>query len=369
MTPLLGLVPSLAAAALALAPGERSAWIGPLRTLALVTAGIVVLVSLMPEALAELGALALGVFGLALVAPTAVERLWPSSEITLHAALAGLVLHQGIDGLQLGTLGQRYGMATVLAIGVHGAPLVLAAVLATKRHMGARSAGIASAALVGALLLGMGIGEGVPDAVVDRFEPWLVAVASGLLLHVLAHDLGSDLPQTAADRATDLLNAVAGGALTLWMLDGGRLRELHQDHDHIPFSTALLDLSVDAAPVLLAATAVGVITMRFARPDRGLSWLEDVDAVALRLSSWVAVGLVLLAYVVAYAHVDGVVPLELADLASHEHSPVGWIGAGGLLAVVLRSLAKTSLRERLVEMVGAHAHHHHHHDHGHSHEH
>jgi len=185
---LLGLGPPALAAGMALVPGRRLEWSTPLHLLALATAGAVVVISLMPAAYAEVGFGALVVFLGALAVPTLLERLSRRYHPTTRFAEAGLVLHQGMDGLQLGALGASLGPAGLLALGLHGAPLVFAGVVAVDLREGRRHAWPLALGLVAATVLGILLGGAVAPETLRPAEPWLKAAVSGLLLHVVVHN-------------------------------------------------------------------------------------------------------------------------------------------------------------------------------------
>src|SRR5690349_6004816 len=98
--------------ALALMPSVRRAWMGPLRTFALTAAVTVVVMHLLPMALAQIGGWAVLVFCFGLVTPEALgklgETLWRARQpapsgpqsaelrrvMALEAAYFGLLLHR-----------------------------------------------------------------------------------------------------------------------------------------------------------------------------------------------------------------------------------------------------------------------------------
>lgn len=185
---LLGLGPPAIAAGLALLPGRRLDWSRPLHLLALASAGFIVLASLMPEAYRALGWPALAVFVLALGVPTLSERLLRRYHATTGLAGVVLTVHQLIDGLQMGALGDSLGPAAITALGLHGAPLVFAGVVTVDLREGRPRAIPLALALIGATALGILLGGIVDPEALHPAEPWLKAVVSGLLLHVVLHN-------------------------------------------------------------------------------------------------------------------------------------------------------------------------------------
>jgi hypothetical protein len=178
----------------------------------------------LPEALGELGAPALLLFAAASVAPAwsnVVRELAGASSshghgrAVLGAGYAGLLVHHVGDGLGLGAYSELPGgplaHADVLAaLAVHTVPLVAVVTLAFRAQRGARAAveralGLAVASVGGVMLSGS-----VPAAFTQSLSAWIAAGVAGLLLHVVTHDLGRDLPATPVARLSDWAAAGLG---------------------------------------------------------------------------------------------------------------------------------------------------------------
>ena len=164
-------------------------WVAVARGAAFGAALAVVAGMLLPAAFERLGALAWWIAGVGFAGPFAIERLTKRSGEQL--AFAGLLAHQVADGIQI-ALAAALGPLVTLALGAHGAPLVGAAVLATAGRAGVRRATVEGVALLLATCAGVAIGVLVPGAAVDRFEPQLQALISGLLMHVVWHAFFAD---------------------------------------------------------------------------------------------------------------------------------------------------------------------------------
>ncbi len=209
---------------LGLGSAGGSVVVGPLRTFAFTAALGVAVTHLLPEALGELGAPALLLFAAASVAPAwgvVVRELAgvPASHghdrAVLGAGYAGLLVHHVGDGLGLGAYSELPGgplaHADVLAaLAVHTVPLVAVVTLAFRAQRGARAAveralGLAVASVGGVMLSGS-----VPAAFTQSLSAWIAAGVAGLLLHVVTHDLGRDLPATPVARLTDWAAAALG---------------------------------------------------------------------------------------------------------------------------------------------------------------
>jgi hypothetical protein len=210
---------------LGLVPAGRARVAGPLRTFALSAALTVVLLHLLPEAFSELGALALLLFAATSVFPSwlglarGVFGSHHDAEGAVHGGLAagyvGLLVHHVGDGLGLGAYaslpgGAREHADVMLALAAHTVPLVAVVAYAFQRAGGSRRALFGAAGLAGASVLGVLLSSTAPEALVTRYSAWVAALVAGLLVHVVTHDLGRDLPTSIGGRALDVVAAIAG---------------------------------------------------------------------------------------------------------------------------------------------------------------
>lgn len=274
-------------AGLGLWRGPNSRAVQPIHTFALVAALVVVLTHLLPDALDELGLIGLGAFALAMVVPSLLERLASrfhriedhgcehESTVGLELGYLGLLAHQVGDGLALGafTSDGNGHSDIVLAIVAHTVPVAAITALAFKSHKGMRSAVVRSVLLALATVVGIGVTSLVATAHLHEFEPWIAAIAGGLLLHVVAHSWHSDRPQRARNKLLDLV-AIAAGLALVW-LDGdhGGHGEHHAHGLREGLGDALLDLTYEMAPTLLIGLAIAatVQTLGARIPNRWLS--------------------------------------------------------------------------------------------------
>jgi hypothetical protein len=238
---------------LALIPKVGSSMVGRVRTFALVAAVTVVATHLFPEAVRALGATAILLLVMGLVIPAwteaLVQRLTPGprpgpdptepsdgprrehehghphahgadSRLASEIAFAGLLLHHLGDGVALFTYAATADV--VLSLAAHTVPLIAVLVLRYSEILG-RAAAIGRAVLLlAAMIAGSALAGVVPTEMIDRANPWIAAIVSGLLLHVIAHDLEADPPATPAARSLDLFAAALGIAVPLYGgLDGG----------------------------------------------------------------------------------------------------------------------------------------------------
>ena len=277
-------VGSVAAGTAVVLLGSRShRALEPVRTFALVAAVVVVLTQLLPAAMADIGLWALGVFGIALVAPAGFERVVrfrsgrgsgprrDPSWIAVELGYIGLLWHRLADGMALGLfggLGPAAGVdiGVLVAIAAHTVPITGVLVLAYAdrygtRHAVARSVGVAAATCLGVFIVGA-----TPAQTMEIWEPWILAVASGLLLHVIGHDWRAEAPRDLSGRLADMLAIAAGIGLVMLAAGGGH------EHTHSgegggdvrqDIFNALAELTLETAPVLLIGLAIGALLQTF----------------------------------------------------------------------------------------------------------
>ena len=213
---------------LGLASDRASPGVGALRTAAFVAALAVALTHLLPEALAELGAPGVLLFAATAVVPGWMRLLTGASanhsggsgHAALSAGYAGLVVHHVGDGLGLGAYSELPGgpfahADVLLALAVHTVPLVAVVAMAFRAVGGTRAAFTRAAGLAAASVGGVVLSGAVPERLVHSLSAWIAAGVAGLLLHVVTHDLGRDLPATPAARVLDLAAAAVGVAASM----------------------------------------------------------------------------------------------------------------------------------------------------------
>jgi uncharacterized protein len=275
-------------AALVLAGSRSQRFLEPVRTFALVAAGVVVLTQLLPAAMAEIGFWALGVFAVALVAPAGFERIVrhraerggsvasggrDPSWIAVELGYIGLLWHKLADGMALGLFGGLgtagdVDLGVLVAIAAHTVPITGVLVLAYADRYGvghavARALGLAAAACVGVFIVGA-----TPARMMALWEPWILAVASGLLLHVIGHDWHAEVPRDLRGRLADMVAIASGVGLALLAAAPGH------GHGHGDSGTgegdvrsaifgALGELTLETAPVLLVGLAIGALLQTY----------------------------------------------------------------------------------------------------------
>ena len=293
---IIGLVLSLVA--LALGPllykvGLRyEAVLSALRGLVLVAIGALVLVVVLPELIAAVGAGAvlalLGGLALPIVLERFGERLQDRAQsVVLGVALLGLLIHALLDGVALGVHREAHHLDLSLAAAVvlHRLPVGLVVwMLVRPGHGRGRAWGV-----LGLVMAATGAGFTLGLMELMPTSAWLAyvqAFVAGSLLHVLTHHHTSP-PATASPTTTrhaprwEALGAVIGGLL-VWLLPHGDHGEgHHHEHaEHAEHAFALgeyghrfLDLALETAPALLLGFLLAGL-VRVLLPQAPTRWLQ-----------------------------------------------------------------------------------------------
>jgi len=279
---------------LGLVPPGKVGLVGPLRTFALAAALTVVLTHLLPEALEELGASAVLLVAAAAALPAwwrMLTGLGTHSHAGGHAGLIagylGLLVHHVGDGVGLGAYSTLPGGAlahidVLLALAVHTVPLVAVVTFAFRSVSGTRTAVLRAGGLALASVSGVVLSAFVADGEAHHFSAWIAAGVAGLLLHVVTHDLGRDLPATTAMRAVDFVAAVAGVAVSL--LGGGGEHSEHANHGAGLYAT-LVQAAFYAVPALVLAYVLVAVLLRATRGE-ALRFIARFSGPALALDGF-----------------------------------------------------------------------------------
>jgi uncharacterized membrane protein YraQ (UPF0718 family) len=220
---------------------------GPIRTFAVVAAGLVVAVSLLPHAIESKGLAGLGASLASIALVPALERLFrvafrrvTAEGLRLELGYAGLLLHRVGDGAVMGVGG--HGSELTWAVGAHEIPIVALVTLAYARR-GLQAALLRVALLGLASTCGYWLIHSAP-AGLHELHGWVDAIAAGILVHILVYEALPDTLHTARERASDVLGAALG--LFVIALPGA---DEHADAPNVAHS--LLHTTLAAAPALL----------------------------------------------------------------------------------------------------------------------
>lgn len=191
------LLPVLLGIALALTPWFRRELLRPARLVAVIAVVVVLVLVLLPHSFAAEGWLSIAVFLGALFVPLLLERLALRAGlghgVAVELAFAILLLHQVVDGFEIGTA-HALDIAPwtlTLAIGAHSIPFVGAILLGIAQRRGVRAVLVRGGSLLVATALGTVLGHELP-AHLEEAIGWMPALVGGLLLHVVWHDLDDE---------------------------------------------------------------------------------------------------------------------------------------------------------------------------------
>ncbi|MCX4240371.1 permease [Paraliomyxa miuraensis] len=288
-------------AMLALATARGHVVLGALRTFAALAVVTAVLVQLLPEAVQELGAVALGVFAGALVLPRFVAILGRmvlrSAGLSVRGVGAelgfyGFLLHQWAEGLALGTfVGDGHGHGDlVLGMAAHTIPLTAVFVAATLSARGRRSALRGTGALLLATALGFAAAGTISASAVAGILPWLSAAVAGFLCHILLHDEGLSVRRAPLAGALDVVGGLCGVALPLLAV-GMHRHAPHEGHEALlraQLGETFGQLWAGTAPMLLLGLVLGVALQQLG--SRVASWPSSAGGVVRQGLRGIAIG-------------------------------------------------------------------------------
>ena len=292
----------LLGAALSFVPATSRALLGYMRTFATLAAVAVVVTHLLPEALRELGPLSMLLFLVGWFAPALAHFIGQRStsgraqHAVLEAGYWGLVVHHVADGIGLGAYTrlpaeQGSHLDVIVALAAHTVPLIAVVALAYRVTFGARAAVLRSLGLALASVVGIGLSSLVAPTTMDRFAPVIAAVAAGLLLHVVTHDLTDDPALTPLARSLDVLVAALGVAVSLlgvWHTSEPATRA---------FIARLIELSEGTSLVILVALLAAAFSLRL--PDRSSKWARALQPAGVLGAESVLLSIALFGFVAA----------------------------------------------------------------------
>ena len=270
------------AAGTLLAFSRRAMALAAVQTFAVVAALGVVLVHLLPEALAGGGLATLAVFAVSWAVAHGLDRLSHGADADcvrwgLELGFAGLCLHKIGDGIALahfaraphwpGSGPSEPSFDVLFAIAAHSVPVAAMLVIAYLPR-GVRPALLRAAVLAFAAVLGVLLFELFPADRLAAWQPWIAAATAGLLVHVVSHGWRGGHIDGWTARLADVFALAAGVALAAFGQghpgDGGDVRAATGE--------ALLELSLETAPVLLVGLLLAALLQTWGRrvPPRWL---------------------------------------------------------------------------------------------------
>jgi uncharacterized protein len=275
----------------------RGAWFAGLDAFLLVTVAGLVAGHIMPEVIGAIGWVGLVLMVVGFLGPGLAEHrlsAWAASahRAALWSALAGLVLHAGLDGVAL-------GLARAAATGPSADALAVAVVL-HRLPVGLViwwlfAPGRVGLAWVSLLLVALGTIAGfvlcdvLGHLLNDAFIAATQALLAGALLHVLVHRIQPQRDGVAEGRWPPAIGLIFG-ALSLWAMEaimhvgsGANEHSGHSpghSHDHgsglqelVGAGDRMLDLALASAPALLIAY-LGAGLLYVFMPAASVHWLR-----------------------------------------------------------------------------------------------
>jgi uncharacterized membrane protein YraQ (UPF0718 family) len=256
-----------------------------------VSIGGLVLLHILPHAVAEGGARALGGAFLGVLLPLLTEASLDRGvgrrgrNLTLLAGLLGLALHALFDGVALTAGGHDQAHAhdqlLALAVVLHRLPVGIAIWWVVTPVFGRKVGVIALAVILGATVLGFFGAEVVHPALKGAGWAAFQAFVAGALLHVV---VGHHEPREPSG-SKDKLASVAGGvaaAVGLWALS--TTHPMYRVAGALDAATTLLTLGLQcAAPLLLGLLLVGGLRILLPRGPvgGGTSWAQALRGALL----------------------------------------------------------------------------------------
>ena len=280
---------------LALAPGGNRLFGGVIRTFAVAAALGVVVLHLVPHALHRVGLAGLAVAVAAYLATPLIERGVAQAvqsrgagapDLHMEAAFAALLVHRVGDGAAM-AVGQRHGVALLLALGAHSVPVVTFVVMAFAGTRGLRHGLWRAAAMALASGVGVVAIEAIPGLTMGTTGGYVDAVVAGTLLHVVAHELRTDPPVGIGTKVMDFVAALAGlGACLLpeLLLDSGpaHVAHAHGDVGTSELAWTALGLGLEMAPFLLVGLLLAALLQTISRFAPDVTRRTGLFASALR---------------------------------------------------------------------------------------
>ena len=254
----------------------------------LASIGGIAVIHLLPEAVVEIGGMALLMVVLGALLPYLAEKAFHNYERATHSgvlvlALSGILVHTFLDGMALSqsSTGHGSGQALAYAVILHRLPVGLLIWWALRPFSGLKTVLIVLVLMSLATAAGFLTGGANLTLEHSTAITYFQALVTGSLLHVLFHRHihGKGHESEAHDEHTQSRNVSAVpaaigallGAAIIYLLPLGN----DLPHDHSIGSTAhlTLDLFLASAPALLLGFGIAASIQLFV-PDAGINWLH-----------------------------------------------------------------------------------------------
>ncbi|MEA3286385.1 MAG: permease [Candidatus Marinimicrobia bacterium] len=269
----------------------------------LVSIGGIAVTHLLPEAVMEIGGMALLMVVIGALLPYLAERAFHSYERATHGgvlalALSGILVHTLLDGVALSnaSLERGAGQALAYAVILHRLPVGLLIWWALKPFTTIKVILGVLALMSISTIAGFNLGSTELGVINSTFITYFQALVTGSLLHVLFHRHlhGQNHAQSSHEHEhvnnqkplPAAVGALVGAALLFALPLGGGL-----PHDHSVGSTALLTYSLflKSSPALLLGFVIAASIQNFI-PEAGITWLHSNNR-AVRVGKGMLFGL------------------------------------------------------------------------------
>ena len=245
-----------------------------------VAIGGLVILSVLPEAMAQGGWPIAGFVLIGFAGPTVAENLFHRAAKGTHVAtlilgLLGLCLHALLDGVTLGGSGAQGNAQLTAAVVLHRFPVGLAIWWLLRPHFGTGLAGLALSVVAAATGLGYSLGPAFMTSLTGPSIAWFQAFVAGSLLHVVLFrphlDGQGATPAAGPTRRLEGVGAVLA-VVFLGAILAGDIETGGSDLGSKVMGT-FLELAIESAPALLLAyIAAGVIGVFL--PSSSLAWMS-----------------------------------------------------------------------------------------------
>ncbi|NQV14090.1 permease [bacterium] len=254
----------------------------------LVSIGGIAVTHLLPEAVLEIGGMALLMVVLGALLPYFAEHAFHSYEKATHGgvlvlALSGILVHTLLDGMALSqaSTGHGAGQALAYAVILHRLPIGLLIWWALKPVSGVRTILAVLFLMSASTIAGFGFGGAElfsgHSVVINYFQ----ALVTGSLLHVLFHRhlhkvaSGESQFKTDASHSKTAFPAAVGALFAIGILYFLPLGYgLPDDHSIGSIANITLSLFLKSAPALLLGFIIAASIQNFI-PETGINWLDS----------------------------------------------------------------------------------------------
>jgi len=250
----------------------------------LVSIGGIAVIHLLPEAVVEIGGMALLMVVIGALLPYFAERAFHNYERATHSgvlvlAFSGILVHTLLDGIAVSQASRTHGAGQVLAYAVilHRLPVGLLIWWALKPLSNTKIILSILALMSLATAAGFGLGAAEFPGVHTAYITYFQALVTGSLLHVLFHRHIHGVSSTehkhsnSKNALPSALGALVGAGLLYSLPLGDGLPQAHSIGSTTHLTIALF---FESAPALLLGFVIASSIQNFV-PEAGINWLHS----------------------------------------------------------------------------------------------